>query len=258
MINLKDIITFTLDETGDISLDLNHPDIPSDNKNLVVKAAQALKLRAGVYQGARIKLEKSIPVAAGLGGGSSNAAATLLALNKLWKTRMPREVLSEIGATIGADIPFFIGTSPMAWVEGIGERVYPLRPVKKLPLLLANPGFGISAAQAYKNSSFDFADFPRDQAVVDDLASGDPSRAAGRMENDLERWALDNFENLARLKKKMEYTSPRPLRVMMSGSGPTLLAVYEDESARNDAAEALREAAPFVSPVETLSSLENG
>ena len=255
MISLKDTITFAGNDSGMITIACDNPSVPTGGGNLIIKAAEALRLRGGVYTVAKIELKKRIPVGAGLGGGSSNAAAALIALNKLWGINLPRETLFEIGETIGADVPFFLGTSPVAWVEGTGEMVYPLTAAKKLPLLLVNPGFEISAADAYKNSRFDFAPQPRDRRLIDDISSGEPERAAARMSNDLQGWALGWFEKLRELKEKMEASDPKPLKVMMSGSGPTLFAVYRDTETRDRAEAALSGEAPFVAGAETLTSL---
>ncbi|MGK7345104.1 MAG: 4-(cytidine 5'-diphospho)-2-C-methyl-D-erythritol kinase [Candidatus Nitrospinota bacterium M3_3B_026] len=252
MIDLADTLTFRPREDGVIKLICDHPDVPTDGRNLVMKAAEQLRRRAGIRLGADIMLEKRIPVAAGLGGGSSNAACALAALNELWGAGLSRGALMEAGLAVGADVPFFLGESALAWVEGIGEKVAQMRPAKSLPLLLLNPGFGISAGEAYRGFGGGFSPFPRDPGLAADMESAEPERVARSLSNDLEGWAMRTHVGLAALKKAVESASPEPLGVLMSGSGPTLLAIYRDAEETAEAKAALGNAAPFVAAAETL------
>ncbi len=252
-ISLSDTLAFRITDAPGIKLHCDRADVPTDENNLVVKAAITLRQSAGVEAGVDIRLEKSIPVSAGLGGGSGNAATTLAILNEMWGINYPASRLMEIGLGVGADVPFFLG-GPLAWVEGIGEKINPLDTVASVPLLIIKPGFGISTAQAYNESTFDFAPCEQRPETIDDLRSGDPARIATRLYNDLEPWALKNYPALARLKHKIRTTPPFPLGVSMSGSGPAMLAVYQSADQRNQAAQALKSVAPFVTPVSTLAT----
>ncbi|MFY9553939.1 MAG: 4-(cytidine 5'-diphospho)-2-C-methyl-D-erythritol kinase [Blastocatellia bacterium] len=130
----------------------NDPRVPCDETNLVFKAANLLRKAAGTSQGARIEIEKRIPVAAGLGGGSSNAAVTLLALKKLWQVDIDERELIGLAAALGSDVPFFlIGGTALGISRG--EEVYPMEEVGCDHLLLVNPGFAVSTRAAYEKLS---------------------------------------------------------------------------------------------------------
>ncbi len=251
MVDISDTLTFRPDPSGRLSINVSGMAAPSDGTNLVIKAGEALREWAGVKLGARIELDKKIPVSAGLGGGSGNAAVALKALASLWGIEAPHEDMERIALSIGADVPFFLN-GPCALVSGIGEKIKPLAPRKSAPVLLVKPDFGVSTAEAYKNSRFDFAPLSADDEMVEDAVSGDPARMARRMVNDLMPWAMDARPRLARLKERMETTRPAPIRVMMSGSGPTLFALYHTEDDCGRAAEFLKGAAPFVMATRTV------
>ncbi len=144
--------TITVEGSPSITLSCSDPDLETP-ENLVWRAAEALRKEGGLRTGALLTLVKRIPVAAGLGGGSSDAASTLLALNALWNLGYPRARLQEIGATLGSDIPFFLGTSPLARVTGRGELLEPLPMPSHLGatrFILVKPPVGISAGAVYR------------------------------------------------------------------------------------------------------------
>lgn len=250
-ITLGDRLVFTRTGEPGVHLTCDDHTLPHDGRNLVIKAAWALQERAGGAAGARVKLEKRVPVGAGLGGGSADAAAALLALNELWELRLPRDELASIAVKLGADVPFFLN-GPMAWVEGIGENVTPLAPLASFALLLLNPGFPVLAADAYQGSRFDFTTMNQREEVCAAFASGDPSRAAKWLVNDLQPWAAETYPAVAALLETARAHDPAPLGVMMSGSGPTAFALYRDKGERDAAARALSGAAPFVAAVDTM------
>lgn len=250
MISLSDTITYTTNRSGKISFRCDNKSLPIDSANLAVKAAETLKSFAKGDDGVDISLQKAIPVGAGLGGGSSNAATTLIALNEMWDVGLTADQLNETGLKLGADVPFFLG-SALAWVEGIGEKIKPLSPKKALPLLLFNPGFEISAALAYKESEYDFAPVENKPDCVNDVESGEPERLARLFHNDLEPWALKKYPILESLKSKIERASPSPLGVVMSGSGPTLIALYSTAYHCEEAGKNLKPLAPFVAMPQT-------
>jgi 4-diphosphocytidyl-2-C-methyl-D-erythritol kinase len=149
---LYDALTFAALPFAEIQLTCSHADLPTDERNLVYRAAQQFMAEAQVASGIRIHLQKNIPLAAGLGGGSGNAATTLLALNELFPSRLSSAQLNDIAARLGSDIPFFLQSGP-ALGTGRGERIQPLPTFPALQgkaLLLIHPGFGVSTRWAYE------------------------------------------------------------------------------------------------------------
>lgn len=148
-ITLHDRLSFETLDGERLELECDVEDIPTDETNLVHRAARALREHYGVRAGARIRLEKRIPAQGGLGGGSSDAALTLLALARLWKIRTNRQELAGIGARLGADVPFFL-TGGTALGTGLGTEIQPLDDVPTQPLVVATPDVGVSTAEAYR------------------------------------------------------------------------------------------------------------
>ena len=250
-VDLADTLAITVTDDGAVAATCSDPALAVDESNLAVKAALALQKAGGTGKGARLELTKRIPVAAGLGGGSADAAGALAALNAMWGVEFSQRRLAELALTLGADVPFFLG-GPMAWVEGIGELITPLAPRRPIPILLANPGFPISAADAYKGSVFTFSPVVDKEGLLEAALGGDPAALARYAQNDLEPWAMAKYPRLARLKSIMERTEPRPLAVAMSGSGPTLFAIHATDQAAQMAMERIKEEAPFVYAAKTM------
>ena len=148
-VNLHDTLEFKEDISGQILLTCDQPDLSTGPENLVCHAAELLRRRSGGKRGARISLAKRIPMAAGLGGGSADAAATLLGLNQLWELNLPREDLLALAAELGSDVPFFL-TAPAAWCTGRGEQVAPLALAGPLWFVLLCPPFGLATADVYR------------------------------------------------------------------------------------------------------------
>ena len=149
-VNLHDELQFVLEPT--ISLETNDHCLPLDDRNLVLKAARKLLAYSRIEAGARIVLDKRIPVGAGLGGGSADAAATLAGLNQLWGLNLPRVELEKIAVTLGADVPFCLrGGTVLA--TGIGEQLTDLPPLAALPIFLAKPPLSVSTKKIYDNLS---------------------------------------------------------------------------------------------------------
>ncbi|MBI4667482.1 MAG: 4-(cytidine 5'-diphospho)-2-C-methyl-D-erythritol kinase [Nitrospinae bacterium] len=251
-LDLCDTLSFTPRDDGRLTLACDNPVVPLDGANLIIKAAEALRKHAGVKAGVDITLIKRIPIAAGLGGGSSNAAITLRTLNGLWRLNVPQKELTSIALSIGADTPFFMGDWTCALVEGIGEKITPLNPRTSFPLLLVKPLFGISAKEAYQGSRFDFKGYPDVQGLIDDVESGEPARLARRLDNDLQPWAVQTHPELVTLLDRMMDTKPGPLKTIMSGSGSTLFGIYESWESLAKACENLKTAAPFVMAANSL------
>src|SRR5258708_2490292 len=202
-----------------IDLSCDDPTVPSGDENLVVRAAKAFFEKTKISGGVGIKLQKQIPHGAGLGGGSSDAAATLIALNQLFETKLSREEMAKLGSTIGSDIAFFLFESP-AVCQGRGEIVEPTKLKKKLSILLLKPAFSVSSAWAYSRWQ-DSREIPR--------ISYQPQNFGGQsFVNDLERPVFEKFIFLAQLKtwllKQAEVGA-----ALMSGSGSTVFAVLREK-----------------------------
>jgi 4-diphosphocytidyl-2-C-methyl-D-erythritol kinase len=230
-VNVGDVMSFERGGSG-LRLTCNHPELPTDAKNLVHRAATAFLIAAGISDGVRIHLQKNLPLAGGIGGGSANAAMTLSALNELFGAPLPLEKLHTLAAALGSDIPFFLQDRP-ALATGRGEAIQPLDFFPALQgraLVLIHPGFGIPTPWAYQN----LARFPRAlngqpgraQNLVARLQDGDLAAAAGEFYNSLEAPALDKFPVLALYQ---EFLREHGARVsLMSGSGSTTFAIVEN------------------------------
>ncbi len=199
-------------------LECNEPGVPTDGTNLVTQAVRAFEQEADVQVAYRIRLEKHIPHGAGLGGGSSDAAATLLGLNALYDEPIEFEQLSRIGAKLGSDVPFFF-FDEACWCRGRGTDVEAAGIEWNENVVLFKPGFPISTEQAYKRWKFsrEHADIPYEHQEV----------AGVRMANDLERPVFEKHLFLAILKRKLLATEGVKA-ALMSGSGSTVFAVLED------------------------------
>jgi 4-diphosphocytidyl-2-C-methyl-D-erythritol kinase len=202
-------------QTRWIDFTCDDPSVPIGDENLVVRAAKAFFDATNIESGVSIRLEKKIPNAAGLGGGSSDAAAILLALNQLFDTKLPREALAKMAETIGSDVPFFIFQSA-ATCKGRGELVRPRLLRGQLSILLLKPEFGISSTWAYSHW--------QNSKEIPDVAYGAQEFADQTFVNDLERAVFEKFVFLAELKmwllKQAEVGA-----ALMSGSGSTVFAV---------------------------------
>lgn len=229
-VRLCDELVLDRAATG-IELTCNDTSLPVDGRNLVHRAATAFLTAAGITDGVKIHLEKKIPLAAGLGGGSGNAATTLLGLNELFDQPLPAAKLEELAASLGSDINFFLQDKP-ALATGRGEQVQPLADFPALAgkaFFLIHPGFGISTPWAYQN----LARFPealngrpgRAQQLVTALQTPDWPAIRAEMYNSLEAPALDKYPVLEVFQKFLrEYGA---LAALMSGSGSTTFAIFE-------------------------------
>lgn len=200
-----------------------------DENNLIIKAARLLQQQTGTGRGARIHLHKEIPVAAGLAGGSTDAAATLVGLNELWQLGLTLEELSGLGVRLGADVPFCLqgGT---AIARGIGEKLTRLPTVPKFGVLLVKPSFGVSTAEVYQGLNLNnLGRRPHTDAMVAALRLGNLVAVADELANVLESVTLDLYPELREIKEKLALAGCRG--VLMSGSGPTIFGLTEDAAA---------------------------
>ena len=205
-----------------LELRVTAPDVPTDGTNLVLKAGRALADAAGLERGARITLDKRIPVAAGLGGGSTDAAATLVALNRLWGLRWPAARLEEVAVTLGMDVPFFL-RGGAAVGTGRGEHLEPVAGAA-LSLVLVNPGVGASTAAIYGGVTPEmYSDGGRVRRMVAALASHWPAKVAASLGNALERVAAPRHGQVAQMEAAL--LAAGALGAAMSGSGLTVFGV---------------------------------
>ena len=212
-----------LEEDEALTLRTSDPALPTDEANLVVKAARLLLEAAGVSRGARITLEKRIPVAAGLGGGSSDAAATLWGLNRLWGLRLSGARLADLAVALGMDVPFFL-SGGRALATGRGERLQPLPASPALSLVLVKPTLSLSTREVYGRVPPGWRDSgERTKGLLRALASRDSSRVAASLYNALEAVVEPAHPEIGRIKRAL--MSAGALGSVMSGSGPTVLAV---------------------------------
>jgi len=222
-------------EGDQIHLTCSEPSLPTDSRNLVHRAATVFLQTAHLRAGVRIHLEKRIPLAAGLGGGSGNAAVTLLGLNELFGYPLKREQLLQIATALGSDIPFFLQAKPVL-ATGRGENIQPLEDFPALQgaaFLLIHPGFGIATAWAYQQ----LARFPealngtpdRARRLIELLQSGNLNAAATEFYNSLEAPALEKFPILALYQEFLRANGAAA--TLMSGSGSTTFAIASSEAA---------------------------
>lgn len=238
MITLADLLT--IDDADALQFTCSEPSLAGED-NLVVRAARLLQQRCPAIRGAHIHLDKHIPVQAGLGGGSSDAAATLMALNEFWEIRLQPDELTEIAGQLGSDIPFFLD-GPCALVRGRGERVTPVVHLATAHLVLAKPSAGLSTAQVYANlhaetiraDQTDDHPRPQTQAMLHALSTGSAEAIARAMSNDLEGPALALLPELFPLRERMLEVGC--LSVLLCGSGSTLFGICPDAETAQHAA----------------------
>lgn len=220
-ITLYDELIFSPLPTG-IVLNCPGSDLPTTEDNLVFRAAQSIFAYANYPYGVEITLTKKIPLAAGLGGGSSDAATTLIALNKICSLDFNKNELMKLGAKIGADVPFFIfGNNALA--SGIGDQLKALQDLPKINLLLIKPLFELSTKMVYENLNLRLTRGKNNYSIPRFLKMGDIIR---ELHNDLESVSLEMHPELADLKKML--LRHGALGALMSGSGPTVFGIFRD------------------------------
>lgn len=203
-------------------------------KNLACRAANMIRESCGRRDGVRIELAKNVPVAAGLGGGSSDAAAVLKGLNKLWNLDLMAEDLAKLGVALGADVPFFCYGAP-SFVEGIGDRVTPYDSFPNISFLLVNPGFGVSTPWVYQQ--YDLELTPKDAGARVRPHFQLFSEVSASLHNDLEAVTIKAFPEISKIKDVLIELGAAG--ALMSGSGPTVFGVFEEGSSRDRASSAM-------------------
>jgi len=230
-ISLCDDMDFRLTDGG-IALSCPGSTLPEDGNNIVYQAVAALRSRASRMQGVQITIRKHIPIAAGLGGGSSNAATALVTLNDMMALGYSTGELMEIGATIGADVPFFI-FARTAWASGIGDHLVEAPDIPPLWFVLVNPGFPLSTEDIYEGLKLGLT---KERIKYNIQRFQSVPQIVGALSNDLERVSLNIYPVLSRIKDLL--IACGALGSLMSGSGPTVFGIFRG---REDAEGAARE-----------------
>lgn len=226
-VDLSDRIGLELRNDGKIFLHSTNGFIPDDHRNLAFQAAQLLKTTYNVQQGVSITIEKEIPIAAGLAGGSSDAAATLRGLNELWELNLSLDTLAEIGAKIGSDVSFCVygGT---ALATGRGEKIQQLPSPPPCWVVLAKPKVGVSTAQVYGALNLDKVEHPNTKQMIQALEEKDYESMCKSIGNVLETVTFKLNPEVVMLKEQMKRFGADA--VLMSGSGPTVFGLVDHES----------------------------
>jgi 4-diphosphocytidyl-2-C-methyl-D-erythritol kinase len=226
-IDLADRIELTNLTDDTIKILSHNRFVPDDGRNLAYQAAQLLKDRLYIKKGVAISIDKVIPVAAGLAGGSSDAAATLKGLNRLWDLGLSLDELAELGSEIGSDVSFCVygGT---ALATGRGEKIEHLPAPPNCWVILAKPTIGVSTADVYKNLNVSNVQHPSTEAMISALNRNSYSDICSNLGNVLESVTLDMYPEVAQIKDQMERFGADA--VLMSGSGPTVYGLVQYES----------------------------
>ncbi|HEU5237061.1 MAG TPA: 4-(cytidine 5'-diphospho)-2-C-methyl-D-erythritol kinase [Pyrinomonadaceae bacterium] len=237
-INLHDAFKITVTDNSEIALSCDDRQLPVDSENLIVRAARALQDRFSVKKGARIRLEKRIPARAGLGGGSSDAAVTLLALARFWGTAATRQILIEIGAELGADVPFFF-TGGMARGTGIGDRVEPLPDMPERSLLIIKPVANINTADAYKVFDERCLTTGNSKSILSGSQPIDvfDNKTLASLNNDFEQVVFELQPEIAMAKAALMGAGAQA--AMLAGSGSAVFGIFDSEDAQRRAIQAI-------------------
>ncbi len=265
-VGLADDITIKCKENASdkaqITLSAGKPYLPKDERNLAYRAAQIMAEKANFHGIIKIQIIKNIPVAAGLGGGSSNAAAVIVALNRLWRMGLNTWQLCEIGEKLGADVPFLVLVHntgyECAFCQGTGEKMTALKRGMRKHIVLAKPALAVSTREVFgKIDSCKRKSRPDIDSLIKGLKNRDDEKIFAGMANRLEDYTLNKYIEVQKLKELMQKTDGAK-KVLMSGSGPTVFAVYETYRDSKQACLALREQGYEAYWTQTMRKTENG
>ena len=236
-VSLHDLLTFG--ESEQINLRCDNEKIPTDDKNLIVKAARILREKNNIKKGARIYLEKRIPAPGGLGGGSSNAAVALIGLSKLWQIDINFKELTEIGKELGSDVPFFFlgGT---AFGSGRGTEIFPLKDFEEKHILIVTPNIAVSTAEAFARLNAAHLTNKASKSILQICRSEAQTLDLHRAElvNDFEKTVFEKEFEIRRVKEKLlGYGS---VRALMTGSGASVFGVFDTSDKVRNAADKLK------------------
>ena len=237
-IQMYDVLEIHRRKTPGISLTTNLPYIPTDERNLVYKAAKILMDEFQVQEGLSIHLDKSIPVAAGMAGGSSDAAAAFVGVNRLFHLGLTEKELMERAVKVGADVPYCVmrGT---ALAEGIGEKLTWIPQVPRCYVLIGKPGVNVSTKMAYESLKLqEIQKHPDIDKMIEAIKAKDLKGMTEQMGNVFEPGIIGRYPVIQKIKDLMEEQGA--LKAMMSGSGPTVFGIFDDRRKLNKAAAVLR------------------
>jgi 4-diphosphocytidyl-2-C-methyl-D-erythritol kinase len=247
-IDIYDEITLKPVNEDKIIIECSDLSIPVDESNTCFKAAMVLKDTFGINSGIHIYIDKKIPAGAGMGGGSSNAAAVIKGLNALWKLNLSREELSAIGVRVGADVPFcLVGGTCLA--EGIGDKVTDLNDFLWNDILLVKPEFSISTAFIYKNLKSDYYNLYDSSLMLRHLSSHDHESTARSVSNTLEKVVEIFHPQIKDIKGLM--IDNGAISSIMTGSGSTVFGLFKDSTSLNKAYDLASGAYPFTFKTKT-------
>ncbi|MDQ6786690.1 MAG: 4-(cytidine 5'-diphospho)-2-C-methyl-D-erythritol kinase [Acidobacteriota bacterium] len=236
-VSLKDFLTFSAHRK--LILTCNNPKIPTDDKNLIIKAAKKLREKYKIRRGAHIYLEKNIPAPGGLGGGSSNAAVALIGLARLWKIKFNLAELCEIGKTLGADVPFFFRGGTAIGV-GRGDELFPVKDLEPKSLLIVTPNIAVSTAAAFAQLNLSNLTNKPPKSILQ-ICRGEANTVDLRQIE-----PVNDFEDTVfKIEPEIEFVKKRLLdlgaeKALMSGSGASVFAIFADEDGRQKAFEKLK------------------
>jgi 4-diphosphocytidyl-2-C-methyl-D-erythritol kinase len=238
-VDLYDTLTFADNDTGKINLKASAETIPVDDSNLICKVAHQLQKEYGVTKGADIFLEKRIPVAAGMAGGSTDGAAAYMALNELWNLGLDKEQLCKLAVKLGADIPYCI-VGGTALSEGIGEVLTPLKDMPHCYLVIAKPAIAVSTGWVYTElDSREIQKHPDIDGIRKALEGGDIKGMCDLIGNVLEDVTTSKYSIITDIEKILEDNGA--IRAFMTGSGPTVFAVFDSKEEAKKGYEAVKE-----------------
>ena len=207
-----------------VEIRCNHPQVPLGRDNIAYRAAELLMQKNKISQSVCIRIQKNIPIGAGLGGGSTDAAAVLVGLNRMWKLRLSMRQLERLALQLGADVPFFIRAKP-ARARGIGEKLRLLPRLRRRWLVLAYPGFPVATAWVYGNLSLKLTKVSVNTSIATPLESLDTLEKL--LVNDLEQVAIRRYPEIGRVKTKLSLAGA--VAVLMSGSGSSVFGVFRSK-----------------------------
>ena len=237
-IYLYDDVTVKKTEEPGIVVKTNLSYLPVNEDNIAYKAAKMLIDEFGIEQGVEITLNKHIPVAAGLAGGSSNAAAVLVGMNRIFDLKLSQKDMMERGVKLGADVPYCVMRGTVL-AEGIGEILTPLPPMPKCYILIAKPGINVSTKVVYeKLDSKPIENHPNIDAIINGLEENDVYKVAASLGNVLEAVTIEDYPVIEDIKDAMKEAGA--LNAMMSGSGPTVFGIFDDKKVAKEAKEKIK------------------
>ena len=237
-LHLYDRLVLKESHTPGIQIQTNLSFLPVNENNLVYRAGRLLMDEFGITEGVSVRLEKRIPVAAGMAGGSTDAAAMLYGMNRMFGLHLSKKALMERGVKIGADVPYCIMRGTVL-AEGIGEKLTPLSPMVKCPVLIAKPAIAVSTKFVYQNLRLDETTVHPDiDALLRDIQAQDFEALCTDMGNLLETVTIPNYPVIAKIKERMKLSGAAA--AMMSGSGPTVFGLFRDQETAERAKEDMK------------------